>query len=88
MRDSTEKRHQVKCLLARAEETERNRQGSAMAGWKYLLVDAEARAKLLREVELSGLDPSPWEIYINATVSGYSLSPCWKGPLHVSIPPV
>ena len=68
--DSTEKRHQEKCLLARADEMERHRQGSAMTGREYLLVDAEARAKLLREGELSDLDPSPWEIDIHVTVNG------------------
>ena len=84
--DSTEKRHQEKCLRARAEETVRHRQGSAMTGKEYLLVDAEARAKLLPEGELSDLDPSPWEIEIHFTVSGYSQSSCWGArQLHVSI---
>ena len=75
--DSTEKRHQEKCLRARAEETARHRQGSAMTGNAYLLVDAEARAKLLREGGLSDLDPSPWEIEIHVTANGYSQSSCW-----------
>ena len=45
---STEKHHQEKCPHARAEETERNRQGFAMmTGKGYLLADAEARVKLL-----------------------------------------
>ena len=70
--DSTETRHQEKYLLARAEETERHRQGSAMTGREYLLVDADARAKLFREGELSDLDQSPWEIDIHVTVNGYS----------------
>ena len=56
---STEKRHQEKCLRARVEETARHRQGFAMTGKECLLVDAEARAKLLREGGLSDLDPSP-----------------------------
>ena len=55
-----------------------------MAGKEYLLVVAEARAKLLKEGELSDLDHSPWEIDIHVTVNGYSQSSCWKGPLHVS----
>ena len=62
---------------ARAEETARHRQGLAMTGKEYLLVDAEARAKLLREGELSDLDPSPWEIEIHFTVNGYSQPSCW-----------
>ena len=48
-----------------------------MTGKGHLLVDAEARAKLLREVELSNLDPSPWETEIHVTVNGYSQPSCW-----------
>ena len=82
--DSTEKYHQEKCPCARAEETERTREGLAMTGKDYFLVDAEARAKLPREVELSDLDHSPWEIVTYVTVNGYSKSSCWKGPLLAS----
>ena len=72
-------------VRARAEEPARHRQGFAMTGKEYLLVDAEARAKLLREGELSDLDPSPWEIKIHVTVNGYSQSSCWGArQLHVS----
>ena len=68
--DSTKKNHQEKCLRARAEEAKRHRQGLVMTGKEHLLVDAEARAKLLREGELSDLDHPPLEIYIHLTVNG------------------
>lgn len=48
--DSTEKHHQGGCLRACNEETKRHKQGLAMTGEVYWLVDAGARAKLLREV--------------------------------------
>ena len=82
--DSTEKHHQEKCLRSRAEETKRHRQGLAMTGKKFLLVDAGARAKLLGEGELSNLDRSPWEIDICVTVNGYSEPFCWIDPLLAS----
>ena len=78
--DSTEKRHQEEYLRARAEKTERHRQGSAMTGKEYLLINAEARSELLREEGLTGLDRSPWAIDIYVTVNGYNRSSCWKGP--------
>ena len=46
-----------------------------MTGKQYLLVDAEARAKLLREGELSDLGPSPSKIHV--TVNGHSQPICW-----------
>ena len=76
--DSTEKRHQEKCLIARAEETERHRQGSAITGRECLLVDAEARAKLLREGELSDLDQSPWDIDIHSRSTATANLPAGK----------
>ena len=54
-----------------------------MTGKEYLLIDAEARAKLLREEEMSDLDHSPWKIDTHVAVNGYSQSPCWIGPLLV-----
>ena len=51
------------------EEIARHRQGLAMTGKDYLLVDAEVRAKLLREGKLSDLDPSAWGIEIHVTVN-------------------
>ena len=86
--DSTEKHHQEKCLRARAGEAGHHRQGLAMIGREYVPVDAEARAKLFREGGLSGLAHSPWEIDIHVTVSGYSQSYCWNGPLLASNSPV
>ena len=68
--DSTEKYHQEECLRARAEETLRHRQGHAMTGKEYLLVDTGARTKLLGEGGLSDLGHSPWEIDIHVTVNG------------------
>ena len=60
-----------------------------MTGKEYLLVDAEARAKLLREGELPDLDPSQWEIEIHVTVNGYSRHSCWSArQLQVSTSPV
>ena len=47
-----------------------------MTGRDYLLVDAEARAKLLLEGELPYLDQLPWKIDIHVTVNGYSQSSC------------
>ena len=44
---------------ARAEETKRHKQGPAMTGKEYSLIDAEARSELLREEELFDLDHSP-----------------------------
>ena len=63
---------------------ERHRQGSAMTGKDYLLLDAEARANLLREGELCALAHSPWEIDIHVTDNGHSQSSCWKDPLLAS----
>ena len=47
--DSTEERHREEHLRARAEETKRFRQGSAMMGNEYLLIGSEARYELLLE---------------------------------------
>ena len=44
--DSTDERHQEEYARARADEMKRHKQGSAMKGKTYLLIDAEARAKL------------------------------------------
>ena len=52
-----------------------------MMGKENWPVDAEARAKLLGEVASSDLDQFPWEICIHITVTGYSESSFWKGPL-------
>ena len=57
--DSTEKSCQEGYRCATAERTKLLGQGLAMAGNGYLLIDAEARAKLLGEVEPPDLDQSP-----------------------------
>ena len=45
---------------------------------EYLLVDAEARAYLLGDVELPDPDQRPWEIGIHVTVTGFKKD---EGPL-------
>ena len=57
--DPTEQHHQGECRRAATERTKRHKQGLAMTGKEYWLVDAEARAILLREVEPPGLDQPP-----------------------------
>ena len=56
---STEKNHQEGCRRAADERTRRNEQGLAMKGKVHVLVDAEARAKLLGEIEVPGVRPTP-----------------------------
>ena len=67
--DTAEKHNQEECRSAAAERTKRHRQGLAMTGREYWLVDAVARAKILGEVELSDLDQSPWGIDIRASLA-------------------
>ena len=74
--DSTEKHHQEECRRAAAERTKRHKQGLAMMGKEYWLVDAEARAKLLGEVEPPDPDQPPWGIEIHVTVTGYNEFSC------------
>ena len=74
--DSAEKHHQEECRRAAAERTKRLKQGLAMTGKEHCPVDAEARAKLLGEVEPSDLDRSPWEICIHVTVTAYNKPSC------------
>ena len=57
--DSTEKHHQEECRRAAAERTKRLKQGLAMTGKVHWLIDAEARAELLGEVEPPDLDQFP-----------------------------
>jgi len=46
-----------------------------------VLVDAEARANLLAEVEIPDVDPRPDNNEVSVTAPGYSEYPCWKGLL-------
>ena len=62
---------------AAAERTKRLKQGLAITGKGHWLVDAEACAKLLGEVEPSDLAQFPWEICTHVTVTGYSENSCW-----------
>ena len=82
--DSTEKKHQEECRRAAAERTRRNEKGLAMKDEVHVLVDAEARAKFLGEVEVSDIDPRPEDTEVSVTVTGYSEPSCWRGPLPVS----
>ena len=86
--DSTEMHQQEECRRAAAERTGHLKKSFAMTGKGHWLVDAEARAILLGKVGPSDLDKFPWGIHIHLTVTGYSESSFWKGPLLVSTSPV